>query len=101
LQEIAEWINGPGVNATELATEIAKEAAERKEADELIDIKLENLNESDNNLKNKALENESKIITLEKDSLAHQQRITTIETTYETKADAEAKLKTAQTYTND
>lgn len=101
LQEIAEWINGPGVNATELATEIAKETAERKEADKLINIKLENLNESDNNLKNKALENERKIIALEKDSLSHQERITTIETTYETKADAETKLEAAKTYTND
>jgi hypothetical protein len=39
-------------------------------------------------------------MTLEKDSLSHQKRITTIETIYETKADAETKLETAKTYTN-
>ena len=43
LKEIEEWINGPGVDATELTTAIAAETKAREEADTAIDGRLDTL----------------------------------------------------------
>lgn len=43
LKEIEDWINGPGVNATELTTAIAAETKAREDADVEIDGRLDDL----------------------------------------------------------
>lgn len=43
LKEIEDWINGPGVNTTELTTAIAAETKAREEADTAIDGRLDSL----------------------------------------------------------
>lgn len=43
LKEIEDWINGPGVNATELTTAIAVETKAREDADDVIDGRLNDL----------------------------------------------------------
>ena len=101
LKEIVEWIEGPGVNATELTEAIATETAERKAADELLYNRFENLNETDNNLKNSITEHDKKILALEKENIENKEALIEIPMVYESKTDASNKLSNALSYTDE
>lgn len=101
LKEIAEWIEGPGVNTTELTEAIATETAERKAADELLHNRFENLNETDNNLKNSIIEHDKKILALEKENIENKEVLIEIPMVYESKTDALNKLSNALSYTDE
>lgn len=100
LKEIADWIEGPGVNATELTEAIATETAERKATDEFLYNRFENLNETDNNLKNSITNHEKRVAILEEVSEKQKNIIDEIPSVYETKADALEKLSNATGYTD-
>lgn len=109
LVEIQDWINGPGVNATELTKAIANEAGMREHSDNALNTKIENTNEKITSLTGRVSANESKIkntINVNEEQQAqlnsHNSILANdIPAIYETKNDANAKLTEAKEYSDD
>lgn len=90
LLEIQTWIEGDGVNTTELTTAIAAETKAREEADEDFETRVS------------ALEDKvdvEKVSTVISDAITAQ--AATDAATYETKTDAADKLKASKEYTDE
>lgn len=63
LVEIQEWIEGAGVNATELTEAIAAETKKREEADEAINDRIDALNITDGKVANAAMADKANSLT--------------------------------------
>lgn len=100
LQEIAVWINGPGVNATELTDAIAEETKNRKAEDDKINKKLAELTQTDIDLANKDIILGEAITDLQKSFDDCEDEINNIKNLYETKTEAQKKLDEAKQYTD-
>lgn len=63
LKEIQDWIEGDGVNATELAGAIAAEAKTREDADKAINDRIDALNITDGKVANAAMADKANSLT--------------------------------------
>lgn len=63
LKEIQDWIEGDGVNATELASAIAAEAKTREDADKAINDRIDALNITDGKVANAAMADKANSLT--------------------------------------
>ena len=63
LKEIQDWIEGPGVNATELSAAIAGEAKAREDADKAINDRIDALNITDGKVASAAMADKANSLT--------------------------------------